>query len=98
MRVPGASFDRAKILPIITAEAPRESAIAASPGPLIPPSAIIGSFDPYVRRASATWAVANTVGDPAFIAYIVVQMEPDPIPTLNPATPSSLVRISSAAW
>src|SRR6266699_1732119 len=93
----GIVFERAKILPIITAEAPRDRAIAASPGPLMPPSAIIGSFEPYVRRASATCAVANTVGDPALVASIVVQMEPDPIPTLNPATPSSLDRMSSAA-
>src|SRR5437660_10129743 len=97
MRVPGASLERAKILPIITAEAPSDSAIAASPGPLIPPSAIIGSFDPYVRRASATWAVANTVGDPAFVASIVVQIEPDPLPTVNPVTPSRLVIMHSAA-
>src|SRR2546425_13374902 len=95
--VPGASFERAKILPIITAEAPRHRAIAAARGPLMPPSAIIGSFEPYVRRASATCAVANTVGDAALVASIVVQMERDPIPLLNPAAPSSLLRMYSAA-
>src|SRR3989337_3697148 len=97
MSVPGDSLHRANRFPIMTAEAPAVKAIATSPGVLIPPSAMTGMSAPYFATASDTCAVANRVGEPAFVISVVVQIDPDPMPTLNQHICSSSVMASSAA-
>ena len=94
---PGDSLHLAKTLPIMTADAPAAIATATSPGFFIPPSEMIDKSLPSSLTASAQLAVANKVGAPARVITLVEQIEPLPIPTLNPMTPSNLEITSDAA-
>ena len=76
-------------LPIITQSAPAAIALVISPEYLMPPSAISGT--PVPRGG------ARAFGDRRDLRHAraadttrVVQIEPGPIPTLMPSTPSAI--------
>ena len=54
----------------------------------MPPSAIKGI--PFFLSASATLLIAVICGTPTPATILVVQLDPDPIPTLMTSTPSSM--------
>ena len=83
---PGLSSVPASRLPIITVSAPAAIALVTSPEYLTPPSATSGT--PVPRTARAHSRIAVICGTPAPETTRVVQMEPGPIPTLMPSTPS----------
>src|SRR5262245_53654762 len=83
---PGDSSVPANSDPIITDEAPAASALVRSPEYLMPPSAMIGTPDDFA--AIAHDATAVTWGTPTPVTTRVVQMEPGPMPTFTPSTPS----------
>ncbi len=85
---PGLSSVPASRLPIITASAPAAMALVMSPEYLMPPSAISGT--PASRAARAHSAMAVICGTPAPETTRVVQIEPGPMPTLMPSTPSEI--------
>ena len=87
----------ASIDPSMTVEAPAANARAASPAPLIPPSAMTGRSTFLSTRAVVTSATAKSVGAPARVTSEVMQMEPDPIPALNPSTLGSSSSMSKTA-
>src|SRR3954470_22479160 len=83
---PGLSSVPASRLPIITASAPAAIAFVISPEYLMPPSAISGT--PASRVAREHSEIAVICGTPAPDTTRVVQIDPGPIPTLIPSTPS----------
>src|SRR5437899_9554197 len=83
---PGLTSVPAKRLPIITQLAPAATALGMSPEYLIPPSAMSGM--PALRVARSHSAMAVTCGTPAPVTTRVVQIDPGPIPTFTPSTPS----------
>src|ERR1035441_2575034 len=85
---PGLSSVPASRLPIMTVSAPAAIALVTSPEYLMPPSAISGT--PASRVARAHSAIAVIWGTPAPETTRVVQIEPGPIPTLMPSTPSEI--------
>src|ERR1035438_2341657 len=85
---PGLSSVPANRLPIMTASAPAAMALVMSPENLMPPSAINGTpAGPVAREHSA---IAVSCGTPAPETTRVVQIDPGPIPTLMPSTPSEI--------
>jgi hypothetical protein len=85
---PGLSSVPASRLPIITASAPAAMALVMSPENLMPPSAINGT--PACRVAREHSWIAVSCGTPAPETTRVVQMDPGPMPTLIPSTPSEI--------
>src|SRR5215472_7082812 len=85
---PGDSSVPANKLPIITQDAPAASALEMSPEYLIPPSAMSGTFVPCAARAASIMAV--NCGTPAPVTTRVVQIDPGPMPTFKPSTPSEI--------
>src|ERR1039458_7426923 len=85
---PGLSSVPASRLPIITQSAPAAIAFVISPEYLMPPSAISGT--PPSRVALEHSLMARICGTPAPETTRVVQIDPGPIPTLMPSTPSEI--------
>src|ERR1017187_6004319 len=85
---PGLSSVPASRLPILPQPAPAAIALVISPEYLIPPSAIRGT--PPSRVARAHSLMARICGTPAPDTTRVVQMDPGPMPTLTPSTPSEI--------
>src|SRR3989344_4984399 len=82
-------------LPAMTASAPTSNDLTASPGPLMPPSAMmVGAFNvsAILRRASTHALIAVTMPTPAPVTMVVVQMEPLPMPTFTASAPASASR------
>ncbi len=84
--MPGDSSAEAKILPIMTVEAPVASAFTISPENLIPPSAITGIFSFFATFKTSASAVI--CGTPIPEIILVVQIAPGPIPTRSPSAPA----------
>ena len=93
MGLPGDSSVPASIPPIITASAPAANALAASPGALIPPSAIV--WIPKESAAEAHCSIAVICGTPTPATTRVEQTLPGPIPTLTTSAPA-LAKSSTA--
>src|SRR5438552_1963581 len=72
----------------MTQLAPAAMALVISPEYLMPPSAMIGTPVPFAAREASMMAVSW--GTPAPVTTRVVQMEPGPMPTLRPSTPSAM--------
>ena len=68
--------------------APAAMAFEKSPEYLMPPSEISGT--PVSRVALAHSRIAVICGTPAPLTTRVVQIEPGPMPTLMPSTPSAI--------
>src|SRR5438876_9022142 len=85
---PGDSSVPANRLPIITQDAPAANALEMSPEYLIPPSAMSGTSVPWAARAASMMAV--NCGTPAPVTTRVVQIDPGPMPTFKPSTPSEI--------
>ena len=88
MASPGASSVPANSEPIITESAPAAIALVTSPENFMPPSAIIGTPEPFAALTHSSMAVI--CGTPAPVTTRVVQILPGPIPTLIASTPASI--------
>ena len=88
---PGLSSVPPSKLPTITVDAPAASAFVASPEFLIPPSEIIGIS--YFLPTCAQSITAVSCGTPEPVMTLVMQIEPEPTPTLTASTPA-LIRSS----
>ena len=77
-----------RALPNMTVVAPAPKALTASPEWRIPPSAMTGT--PCRLAACAHSAIAEIIGMPMPAMTRVVQIEPEPIPTFTPSTPSPI--------
>ena len=80
--LPAASFVPAIKLPTITVDAPAARAFTISPGLLIPPSAIMGTFATLQQLI-----IAESCGTPKPVWPLVLQALPGPTPTLTAAAP-----------
>lgn len=73
---------------LTTAAAPALKAFTMCPDEEIPPSAMIGTPNRDANRE--TLKIADICARPTAQTSCVVQMEPDPIPILNPSTPACM--------
>ena len=95
MTSPGASSVPAKSEPIITESAPAAIAFATSPENFTPPSAMIGTPEPFAAATHSTIAVI--CGTPAPVTTRVVQIEPGPMPILTASTPAVINALVASA-